>query len=148
MSSNKKAKNPVQPLKKVKRLKKFVTVLEVIFGVAVLLLGIITFVPNVKSAIIKGIAGTGFGRTIIEWFGTEAYDNSIFDAHFDNEKLKTNQLKYNYADEYTNFVMFGVDSRYNEIDTSNSDSILIVSIHNTTGEVKMVSVYRDTLWNL
>ena len=66
------------------------------------------------------------------------------DTNFDNNKLRTNELKYNYSKEYTNFVMYGVDSRAGEVDASNSDSILIISIHNTTGEVKMVSVYRDT----
>lgn len=32
--------------------------------------------------------------------------------------------------------MFGVDSREGEVDASNSDSILIVSVHNTTGRSK------------
>lgn len=145
MSSNKNIKSPSKQLKKVRRIKKMITSLEIVFGVFIILFGIIIFVPNVKAEIVKGMAGTSIGRTIIEWFGSETYDNSVFDANFDNSKLKTNELKYNYSEEYTNFVLFGVDSREGEVDTSNSDSILIVSIHNTTGEVKMTSVYRDTL---
>ncbi|MFQ9515841.1 MAG: LCP family protein [Eubacterium sp.] len=145
MSSNKKAKTPEKQLKTIKRLRRLVTTVEVIFGVLLILFGIILFVPNVKAAIVKELASTSVGQQIISWFGSEAYAKSVFDSNFDNEKLKTNELKYNYSEEYTNFVMFGVDSRNGEVDASNSDSILIVSIHNTTGEVKMVSVYRDTL---
>lgn len=145
MSSNKHKKSPERQLKSVRRWKKLITALEIIFGVLIILFGIIVFVPGVKTEIVKVMAQTSIGRTIIEWFGTETYDNSVFDANFDNSKLKINELKYNYSEEYTNFVLFGVDSREGEVDSSNSDSILIVSIHNTTGEVKMTSVYRDTL---
>jgi LCP family protein required for cell wall assembly len=122
-----------------------VTTIEVIFGVGLLLCGIILFVPNVKAAVVREMATTTIGQKIISWFGSEAYEKGVFDSDFDNDKLMTNELKYNYSEEYTNFVMYGVDSRNGEVDSSNSDSILIVSIHNTTGEVKMVSVYRDTL---
>lgn len=145
MSSNKKAKTPEKQLKTLKRLKRLITTIEVIFGVLLILCGIILFVPNVKAALVKEMATTTVGQKIISWFGSEAYAKGVFDSNFDNDKLKTNELKYNYSEEYTNFVMYGVDSRNGEVDASNSDSILIVSIHNTTGEVKMVSVYRDTL---
>ncbi|MBQ3512604.1 MAG: LCP family protein [Lachnospiraceae bacterium] len=47
---------------------------------------------------------------------------------------------------YTNIALFGVDARdASVIDTSNSDCIIILSINNKTKEIKMVSVYRDTL---
>jgi LCP family protein required for cell wall assembly len=145
MSSKKKAKTPERQLKILKRWKRLVTTIEVIFGVGLLLCGIILFVPNVKAAVVREMATTTIGQKIISWFGSEAYEKGVFDSDFDNDKLMTNELKYNYSEEYTNFVMYGVDSRNGEVDSSNSDSILIVSIHNTTGEVKMVSVYRDTL---
>lgn len=144
MRSNK-ARNPQKQLKKVKHLKRFVTTLEVLFGIIVIFFAVVMFVPSAKTQLIKGIASTTIGQKIISWFGSEAYDKSVFDENFDSSKLKRNQLKYNYSEEYTNFVMFGVDSRQGEVDSSNSDSILIVSIHNTTSEVKMVSVYRDSL---
>lgn len=145
MSSSKKAKTPEKQLRSIKRLKKLVTTIEVIVGVILLLFGLILFVPDVKAAIVKEMASTTIGQKIISWFGSEAYAEGVFDSNFDNGKLKTNQLKYNYSEEYTNFVMYGVDSREGEVEASNSDSILIISIHNTTGQVKMVSVYRDTL---
>lgn len=46
---------------------------------------------------------------------------------------------------YTNIAVFGVDSRQNKLDKALSDMIMIVSINNKTKEVKVVSVYRDTL---
>ncbi len=143
--SSKKIKSPQKRLKGVKRLKRLVTTLEVLFALLLIAVGIILYVPNVKAAVIKEVATTTIGKKIISWFGSEAYDNSIFDTEFDESKIATNDLKYKYSQEYTNFVMFGVDSRNGEVDASNSDSILVVSIHNTTGEVKMVSIYRDCL---
>ena len=50
---------------------------------------------------------------------------------------------------YTNFVLFGGDSRHGDVDKDlNTDSIIIVSLNNETKEVKMVSVYRDTLLDM
>ena len=48
---------------------------------------------------------------------------------------------------YTNIALFGVDSTEGELEQGNnrSDMIMIASIHKLTGEVKLVSVYRDTL---
>ena len=145
MSSKSKIKEPGKQLKKVKRLRRLVTAIEIIFGVLLISVAVVLFVPGAKTELIKGMAGTTIGQKIISMFGSKAYAQSVFDENFDTNKLKTNELKYNYSEEYTNFVMFGVDSREGEVDASNSDSILIVSIHNTTGEVKMVSVYRDTM---
>ena len=145
MSSNKKTKEPDKQIKTIKRLKKLITVVEILFGVLLIMAAVVLFVPGAKTQLIKGMASNTVGQKIISWFGSKAYAESVFDDEFDTKKLKTNRLKYNYAEEYTNFVLFGVDSREGEVDTSNSDSILIVSIHNTTGEVKMVSVYRDTM---
>ncbi len=54
-----------------------------------------------------------------------------------------------FGDGYTNIAIFGVDSRDQEIETNTlSDSIIIVSLNNETKEIKMVSVYRDTLLNM
>ena len=143
--SSKKNKTPEKQLKTIKIWKRIVTTVEVIFGILLIAVMVILFVPNVKAELIKGMAATPVGQKIISWFGSEAYVHSVFDSNFDTSKLKTNKLKYNYSEEYTTFVLFGVDSRQGEVDASNSDSILIVNMHNTTGEVKMVSVYRDTM---
>ena len=46
---------------------------------------------------------------------------------------------------YRNIALFGVDSREGELESgTNSDSIMVASINEKTGDVKLVSVYRDT----
>lgn len=50
---------------------------------------------------------------------------------------------------YTNIVLFGVDSTEGSLDDSTrTDSIIIMSINNLTKETKLVSVYRDTYLNV
>lgn len=136
MSSRRKTKSSEQQLKTVKRLKRFVTTMEVIFGLLIVMMAVILFVPSVKTQVVKAMANTAIGQKIITWWGNNSYNESVRDLNFDDGSIKTNKLKYNYSEEYTNFVLFGVDSREGEVDASNSDSILIVSVHNTTGEVK------------
>ena len=46
---------------------------------------------------------------------------------------------------YRNIAIFGIDSREDSYSRGNrSDCIIIASLNNTTNEVKLVSVYRDT----
>lgn len=46
---------------------------------------------------------------------------------------------------YRNIAIFGIDSREDTYEKGNrSDCIIIASINNTTKEVKLISVYRDT----
>lgn len=45
---------------------------------------------------------------------------------------------------YTNLALFGVDSRESDLEHSNSDAMMIVSIDHDNKKVKIVSVYRDT----
>lgn len=50
---------------------------------------------------------------------------------------------------YRNIALFGVDSTTGELTkNTRSDSIMIASINQDTGECKLVSVYRDTYLNL
>ena len=48
--------------------------------------------------------------------------------------------------DYTNYAFFGIDSQTGSMsDRGNrSDSIIVVSINNSTKEVKLLSIYRDT----
>ena len=46
---------------------------------------------------------------------------------------------------YTNIALFGVDSRDEDLGEGNrTDVMMIASINNSTGDIKLVSVYRDT----
>ncbi|HAR91684.1 MAG TPA: hypothetical protein DCR28_01095 [Eubacterium sp.] len=141
----KKEKTKWEKLKSVRRKKRILITFEALFAALIIAIGVIWFVPPVKAAFIKGISQTYIGKQLMKWFGSEAFEKGVFDDEFDKSKLIKNNLKYKYSKEYMNFVLFGVDSRKKELNTSNSDSILIVSIHNTTGDVKMASVYRDTM---
>lgn len=65
------------------------------------------------------------------------------DDEFDEDNLKTD-VDSEKIGEYTNIAVFGVDSRDNGLKRGLSDMIMVVSIHNKTKEVKVVSVYRDS----
>lgn len=50
---------------------------------------------------------------------------------------------------YTNIALVGIDTRDSDnIDYANSDTMIICSINNDTKQVRMVSLYRDTLLNI
>ncbi len=50
---------------------------------------------------------------------------------------------------YTNIALFALDNRSNgSFSAGNSDVIMIASINNDTKEVRLVSVYRDTFFNV
>lgn len=69
----------------------------------------------------------------------------------DRDDLGGDDIIINETDEevgvgYTNFVLFGADSRKNDVTNDlNTDAIIIASLNNETKEVKLISVYRDTL---
>ncbi len=51
--------------------------------------------------------------------------------------------------KYTNIALFGVDARNGKLTAgTRSDTIMILSVNNETGEARLVSVYRDTYLNL
>lgn len=58
------------------------------------------------------------------------------------EKLEA----YRDTGPYTNIALFGLDSRNDELEgVVQSDCIMIASINNETNDVKLLSIYRDTL---
>lgn len=61
--------------------------------------------------------------------------------------LDTSKLEvYKSTGDYTNIALFGLDSRDGELEGgTQSDCIMIASINNSTSEINLVSVYRDTL---
>lgn len=71
--------------------------------------------------------------------------------------MKVDKLNINILDQdrleaykdtgpYTNIALFGLDSREGELDGGvQSDCMMIASINNDTNEVRILSVYRDTL---
>lgn len=62
------------------------------------------------------------------------------------EELDINEGANQAMNNYTNIALFGVDSRDESLGKGNrSDAIIIASINNDTKEIKLLSVYRDTL---
>lgn len=65
-----------------------------------------------------------------------------------NEEVKKNK-NVDLGDGFTNVALFGVDSRDGDLGEGNrTDCIIVASLNNKTKEIKMVSVYRDTLLDL
>ena len=64
-----KEKNKWQKLKSVRRRKRVLITFEAIFAAIVIAIGVIWFVPPVKSAFLKGFSQTFIGREILKWFG-------------------------------------------------------------------------------
>lgn len=78
------------------------------------------------------------------------YVKSKFDKldieQFGEDDIIINETAQDIGVGYTNFVLFGADSRDNDVESDlNTDSIIIVSLNNETKEIKLLSVYRDTL---
>ncbi|MBR3772069.1 MAG: LCP family protein, partial [Clostridium sp.] len=70
-----------------------------------------------------------------------------FEADLDT--LSMNHVNDPNMKDYTNLVVYGVDSRANELDkNTRSDSIIIVSINKKTKDIKLSSVFRDTFVNI
>lgn len=69
-------------------------------------------------------------------------------------KLDTDKLNIAKAEEetetgYLNVALFGLDSRENDLGRGNrSDTMMIASLNKETKEVRLVSIYRDTLLQL
>lgn len=74
-------------------------------------------------------------------FGMIGYD-TIQEVRTNEMDQETQQM----LKGYTNIALFGVDNRSNgDFDTGHSDSIMVCSINNDTQEVRLLSVFRDTL---
>ena len=77
-------------------------------------------------------------------FRTMAGDTGNLDNILINENVATNET----LSGYTNVALVGIDTRYNNINEGNSDTMLVASINNDTGAVRMISLYRDTYLNI
>lgn len=67
----------------------------------------------------------------------------------DASDVTINDGSIGHMNGYRNIALFGVDARNNNLGKGvRSDTIIIASINETTKEIKLVSVYRDTYLNL
>lgn len=86
-------------------------------------------------------------------------DDSVNIVKLDEEKMavmnewivkQDSQIQKNENGNYMNIALFGVDAKTDSelFKGSRSDSMMIASINMDTGDIKLVSVYRDTFLNL
>lgn len=99
-----------------------------------------------KGCLIALIILLTIAAIITAWIYSKV--NQRIRVNLDEEKIE--QVQNDFDDEslkgYWNIAVFGVDSRTNElIKNTRSDSIIVVSIDKKTKDVKLVSIYRDTL---
>lgn len=70
-------------------------------------------------------------------------------TELDTDKLNIAETSEEQETDYLNVALFGLDSREGDLGKGNrSDTMMIASLNKATGEVKLVSVYRDTLLEL
>lgn len=76
-------------------------------------------------------------------------------THIEISEVEANSEVANHFEEnvelqkYTNIALFGVDARNGKLSSgTRTDTIMILSLNNETGEARLISVYRDTYLNL
>jgi len=87
----------------------------------------------------------GYGYFLRKW-------NTIQRPDFSEEEVKNNDISQETVEKmkgYWTIAVFGVDSRNNAIaQGTNADVNMICNINLDTGEIKLVSVFRDTYLNI
>ena len=108
-------------------------------------LGIILVLTEVLVAcVLLFVAYQVFFKVDVTKVGKVNMDEEVINKSI-NEGVADNQQ----MEGYTNIALFGVDSREGELTKkTRTDTIIIASINNSTGDVKLCSVYRDTYLNL
>ncbi len=148
MKEKKKKKN------KRKKFKITLLILELVFTILALVIGgmgaYYTTASDAKkieirNGLVKTLSGWSWVRNILLSSEQKDYDKNVKDSDFDESKIDVNE-NVRKLTGYTNIALFGIDARYDEFDKeTNSDSIIIVNINNDSGEVRLISVYRDTM---
>lgn len=138
----KKAALKKQKAKKKTRIKIAVLVTEIIVILGLIFSLVMLVMPNSKA----WLASTWIGKTFIKTAFSEETYNKIIDKDYDRNDVGINdELDTELLDNYMNIALFGLDSRYGELESGiQSDCIIVVSINKESKEVKMASVYRDT----
>ena len=99
----------------------------------------IALIVEVIIIVIMGVCYFNF------WFNDKM--SQIQTKDLDETQLNINEGANEAQKGYTTIALFGIDARdVNSMEEGNrSDSIMIASINNDTKEIRIVSVYRDTL---
>ena len=99
------------------------------------------------SILLICLLGTGVAYVYAMWSKIDTQEITADDIII-NAEVKMNK-EVDLGEGYTNVALFGVDSRDGSLGEGNrTDCIIIASLNNETKEIKLVSVYRDTLLDL
>ncbi len=99
-----------------------------------------------QNGFIKKFSRNSLVRMYLSNVAADDYEEKVQDTAYNKENVTTNNEIGEEIETYRNIALFGIDSRDSAFDDQvHSDSIIIVSINNKTGEVKLASVYRDTM---
>ena len=103
---------------------------------------VVLFTVEILALVVLGVVLWGVGK-----------QTAIQKINVDEEQIKVNMNEGVEENEalkgYRNIALFGIDSRTDDLGKGNrSDTIMVASLNQDTGEVKLVSVYRDTYMNL
>lgn len=105
---------------------------------------VLLVVEILVAAILVGVAYNVFIKSGATKVGKVNLDEQAITQSISENVASNQQMK-----GYTNIALFGVDSRKEELSkASRSDTIMIASINNSTGDVKLCSVYRDNYFNI
>lgn len=138
-------------MKKNSKIKKVVIVIvAVVFVLALAAVIVWKTVPNAtKKEWLKSLTKSQVVRDIAASEVKDAYTEKVQDTTFNEDEVVVSEEALKKLTGYTNILLFGIDARTKEFDEgSNSDTMIILSINNDTGAIRMVSVYRDTLFRL
>lgn len=135
-------------------MKKTIKVVKVVFLVIVLLIvaafGFLYLAPgSAKMSLVKLLSQSGIIRSIVAGEIEDDFQDKIQDTNFRPEEILIPEGVEGKLTGYKNIALFGIDARDDAFDSATrSDTIMIISINNETGAVRMVSLYRDTYLNI
>lgn len=110
--------------------------------IAAIILVIILAILGVLAA-----AGYILGNRTLDW--AEEKLDSMDHVTLDDEDLEIDEQVAKDLKDYRNILILGIDKRKGEdIESCRSDAMIIMSIKKSTGEVKMISVVRDSFLQL
>ena len=100
------------------------------------------------AGVLVCLVGSAAVYVAAQWSKIDRQEVKADDLIINQEVMKQNK-NIDLGEGYTNIALFGVDSRDGSLGEGNrSDMIIVASLNNETKEIKLASVYRDTLLNL
>ncbi len=131
--------------KKKRRIKKGLLVIELTIFILIVTTIAAFAMPNSKARMLKLLTKTSVGRQIVSMFGEEDFNKNVLNSDFKRSEIKTSSNKFS-SEKYINIALFGIDPRDGEFSsTTHTDSIIIVTVNTLTSEIRLTSVFRDTL---